>query len=184
MTTTQHALSTMKLALMAAMAVAGATIGSVTQAAQATANASGTVVAPIAIAAVADLAFGTFAPGVGGSVTVSTSGVRSATGPVLLTATPSSAARFTITGQAGATYSIVHSGTVVLTNTSGAGAETMALTKFSDSTGSNATSGTVTSGTLDAAGAQSLYVGGTLAVGPSQVAGVYTGTVVATVEYN
>ena len=184
MTTTKHASSTIKLALMAAMAVAGVGVVNVSQAAQATAQATGTVVAPIAIAVATNLAFGSFAPGAGGSVTVSTSGVRTASGPVLLTATPSSAARFNITGQAGATYSIVHTGTVVLTNTTGAGGETMALTKFSDLTGANATSGTATSGSLSGLGTQSLFVGGTLAVGPTQVAGLYTGTVVATVEYN
>ena len=173
-----------KLAFMAALAAFGAGASAPSLAAQASANASATVVAPIAVAAVVDLVFGSFAPGAGGSVTVSTSGVRTASGPVLLTATPSSAARFNITGQAGATYSIVHTGTVVLTNTIGAGGETMALTKFSDLTGANATSGTATSGTLSGLGAQSLFVGGTLAVGPTQVAGLYTGTVVATVEYN
>ena len=184
MITTKPASPTIKLALLAALAVAGGAVSNASHAAQASATASGTVVAPIAIAAVANLAFGSFAPGAGGNVTVSTSGVRTTTGPVLLTATSSSAARLNITGQAGATYSIAHSGTVVLTNTIGAGAETMALTKFSDLTGANGTSGTVTSGTLDVGGAQSLYVGGTLAVAAGQVAGLYTGTVIATVEYN
>ncbi len=60
----------------------------------------------------------------------------------------------------------------------------MALAKFSDLSGANATSGEVTTGTLDGAGTQSLFVGGTLTVAAAQVPGVYTGTVIATVEYN
>ena len=180
MTTIKPALSTMKLALMAAMAVAGAGVASSSQAAQATATASGTVVAPIAIVAATNLAFGTFAPGAGGNVTVSTSGVRSSTGPVLLGAGASSAARFNITGQAGLTYSITHAGSTQLSN----GSSFMTLTKFSDLTGVNGSSGNVSSGMLDGAGTQSLFVGGTLAVGANQLAGLYSGSIVATVEYN
>lgn len=172
---------TRKLALIAAF---GACVSAPGQAAQATATASGTVVSPIAIAAAANLAFGNFAPGAGGTVTVSTSGARTGSGTVLMGASTPTAARFNITGAASTTYSITHSGTTVLTNTTGTGAETMALAKFSDLTAGNATTGNAVSGTLDGAGAQSLYVGGTLSVGAAQVPGVYTGTVIATVEYN
>lgn len=179
-TTFKHARSVFNLTLIAAATAAGIGFSSIATAAQATANASGTVVAPIAIVAATHLAFGSFAPGTGGTVTVDTGGVRAASGPILVSAAPSSAARFNISGQAGLTYSIVHSGTTVLSN----GAETMTLTKFSDLAGVNGTSGNVTVGTLDGAGNQSLFVGGTLAVAPTQVAGVYTGTVIATVEYN
>ena len=182
--TTKQTPSTLKLALMAAMAVASAGLASSSQAASATATASGTVVAPIAIAATGNLAFGSFAAGVGGTVTVSTSGVRATTGPVLMGSAPGSAARLHITGLAASTYSISHSGSTVLTNTTGTGNETMALAKFSDLTAGNATSGNATSGTLDASGAQSLYVGGALTVAASQVPGLYVGTVIATVEYN
>ncbi|MBC7453886.1 MAG: DUF4402 domain-containing protein [Massilia sp.] len=181
--TTKQTPSTLKLALMAAMAVASVGLASSSQAASATATASGTVVSPIAIAAAGNLAFGSFAAGAGGTVTVSTSGVRATTGPVLM-GTTSSAARFNITGMAASTYSISHSGSAVLTNTTGAGGETMALAKFSDFTAGNATSGNPLTGTLDASGAQSLYVGGALSVAASQVPGLYVGTVIATVEYN
>lgn len=169
---------------MAALAAAGAVLSVPAQAAQATATASGTVVAPIAITVNTNLAFGSFAAGPGGTVTVSTSGVRAASGVTLVGGGTPSAARFDITGQASSTYSITHGGTAVLTNTTGVGAETMMLGKFSDLTGANATSGSVTSGVLDGAGTQSLYVGGTLNVGAAQAPGVYTGTVIATVEYN
>ncbi len=163
---------------------AAAFLSAPAHAAQATASASGTVVAPIAITVNTNLVFGSFAAGPGGTVTISTSGARAATGPTLMTGASPTAARFDITGQASSTYSITHSGTAVLTNTTGLGNETMGLAKFSDLTGANATSGSATAGTLDGAGAQSLYVGGTLTVGAAQVPGVYVGTVIATVEYN
>lgn len=162
--------------------VAGMAASSASQAADATATASGTVVQPIAITAAENLNFGSFAPGAGGTITVSTSGARTATGAIAV-GTDAAAARFDITGTASATYSITHGGTALLTNTTGAG-ETMALAKFSDLTGGNATSGNVTSGTLDALGAQSVFVGGTLTVAANQAPGLYTGSVIATVEYN
>jgi spore coat protein U-like protein len=174
-----------KLALASALALGGAAISGQSFAAADTAVATSTVIVPIAIAKVADLSFGKFAPGAGGTVTISTSGARTVSG-VIPSAIGStlSAARFNITGDADATYSISHSGTAVLTNTTGAGNETMALTKYSDLTAGNATSGTAAAGTLSAGGTQSIYVGGQLAVASTQVAGVYTGTVIVTVEYN
>ena len=176
---------TLKLALISAFAFGAATVGGISAAAEATATASGTVIVPIAIAKTVDLSFGKFAPGAGGTITVSTSGDRTSSG-VIMSAIGSSptAAKFDVTGDADATYSIAHSGTAVLTNTTGVGDETMTLTKFSDLTAGDATTGNVASGTLSAGGAQSIYVGGTLTVGAAQVPGVYTGTVIATVEYN
>jgi len=180
MTPIKHTPFILTLTLVAALSASS----NVAHAAQASANASGTVVAPIAISAAANLVFGSFAPGAGGTVTVSTSGVRQASGPILMGAATPGAARFNISGEAGSSYSITHSGSAVLTNTIGTGGETMILTKFSDLTGANATAGTAAAGTLDGAGTQSLYVGGTLTVGAAQAPGVYTGTVIATVEYN
>ncbi len=172
--------SAIALALVASLTVAGLIMTAPARAATATATASGTV-----IVAAVNLAFGSFAPGAGaGSVTVSTSGVRGGTGVVLTTGAPPSAARFNITGHPNATYAISYGGSSVLTNTTGGGNETMALTRFSDFSAANATSGEMTTGTLSPAGTQSLYVGATLSVAANQVAGVYTGTVSATVEYN
>ena len=168
-----------KQALLAVAAALAALAGPA-QAAQDTASATGTVVTPIAIVAAGNLVFGSFARGAGGTVTVSTSGARSASGPILVSGAPTTAARFNITGEPSSTYTITHSGSATLTS----GANTMVLTKFSDLSAANATAGNPLSGTLDGAGAQSLYVGGTLAVGAAQAPGVYTGTVVATVEYN
>lgn len=182
-TVTKHTRQFVQRALLASLAVAGLVTGSASHAAVANGTATGTVIQPIAITSFANLNFGTFASGAGGTITVSTSGARTATGVVPI-GTTSAAGRFDITGTPASTYSITHGGTAVLTNTTGGGNETMTLTKFSDLTGANATSGNVANGTLDGAGAQSLFIGGSLTVAANQVAGVYTGTVIATVEYN
>ena len=148
------------------------------------ADATATVITPIAITKTANLVFGSFARGAGGTVTVSTSGARTASGTILSTVgnTPG-AAKFDVTGDGTSTYSITWSGSTELETGAGGAGETMALTRISDLTAGNATSGEVTSGTLTA-GAQSIYLGGTLTVGAAQVAGAYTGSVTATVEYN
>lgn len=177
---TKQASSSFKLALIAATTAAGAIACTLASAAEATATASATVIAPIAITVGSHLSFGSFAAGTGGTVTVNTGGVRSASGPILSSAAMASAARFDITGQSGLTYAITHGGSTDLAN----GGATMALAKFSDLAGSGASSGNVVAGMLSAAGTQSLFVGGKLTVASAQQAGLYSGTVIATVEYN
>lgn len=152
-------------------------------AAVATASASCTVIEPVVVTTAANLSFGKFAAGTGGSITISTSGVRTASGVV-----PSSnggamgAAKFIVTGATGATYSIAYGGTAALSRS--AGPQTMALTKFSDVSAGNATAGTAPRGGTLTAGTQSIYVGGTLNVAPNQAVGTYAGEVTVTVEYN
>jgi len=156
-----------------ALAIAGS--GSAI-AADATASATGTVIAPIAIMKSADLVFGSFASGAaGGTVTLSTLGVRGKTGDVTLFGTTGAAAKFDVTGEGGLTYSIVLTPTA-LTKTGG-GSETMSFTPQSDSS-------TGTLAGVGAAGAQSFFVGGELTVGAGQVPGTYAGSVTATVAYN
>lgn len=146
-------------------------------------TATATVIEPIAITKMVDLVFGKFAPGAGGTVTVSTSGARTASGTILSAIGSSpTAARFDVTGDADATYSIDWSGVSVLTDP--VSLETMALAKTSDLTGGNAINGEVATGTLSAGGAQSIYLGGVLTVGALQAAGDYAGNVTVTVEYN
>jgi spore coat protein U-like protein len=172
----------LKLALAAALALASLAIPVGAAPVSADATATATVIIPITITKTADLSFGKFAPGVGGSVTVSTSGGRSATGAILSTigSTPT-AARFTVHGETSATYAITYTGSANLTS----GSDTMVLTKISDLTGLGATSGTQATGALDGTtGDQSIYVGGSLAVGAAQPSGTYTGTVTVAVEYN
>lgn len=151
-------------------------------AASAVATASATVLAPIAIAKSADLSFGRFAPGTGGSVTVSTSGVRVANSTMLSGPDSSAtAARFELSGNPAASYDITILASATLDD---GAAHSMALVTCSDLTMANTTSGNVAIGTLSAAGSQSLFVGGTLSVDAAQLAGRYSGNIAVTVEYN
>jgi spore coat protein U-like protein len=140
------------------------------------------VIVPIAISKVSNLTFGKFSALTGGTIKVDTDGAISVTGAVKNgTGSTGTAARFDVTGDGSNTYSISHSGSTALTN--GTPAEDMALTKVSALTAASGTTTQVTSGTLSS-GAQSIYVGGTLAVASGQPAGAYTGNVIVTVEYN
>lgn len=175
-------------ALASVVVLASAGVVGNAYAASATSTATSTVIAPIGITAPAVLSFGKFAPGAGGSVTISNSGARTGTGVILSsTSSTQTAARFDVTGEGSTTYAITPSGVTALTGISGAALtlpSTMALAKTSDLTGANVTTGNVTAGTLAAGGTQSIYVGGTLTVGAAQPAGTYTGNVTVTVEYN
>jgi hypothetical protein len=166
--------STSNVFSCAVLALAIAATGSAI-AAEDTAVATGTVIAPIQVTKTADLVFGSFAAGAaGGTVTISTGGARGKTGDVVLSGTAGAAAKFDVTGEGGMTYSITLAPTPL---TRSGGTETMAFTAESD----------ITSGALagvGAAGAQSFFVGGVLTVGAGQVPGTYTGSVKATVAYN
>jgi spore coat protein U-like protein len=164
-----------RLAVLA-LAIAGS--GSAI-AANAVANSTSTVITAINIAKSADLAFGSFAATAApGTVTITPAGGRSSTGVVEVASTPG-AAKFDVTGQAGMGYSI----SIVATPLSDGGINSMTFTPISALTASTATSGTVSAGTLTG-GAQSIYVGGVLAVAANQASGSYSGTVTATVDYN
>lgn len=163
------------LASATLLATAGLFQTNVALAASATAGSSATVVEPIAITKTADLVFGKFSAGTGGTVVVDTDGARTVTGGVvLLTGTGGAAASFNVTGDADATYAItLPSGTEALTRD--AGSETMDAGTW---VSSPAATGTLT------AGAQTVTVGATLTVASAQVAGTYNGTFAVTVEYN
>lgn len=178
----RRALST---ALASALVLGGSGLAVNAYAAAATSTATSTVIAPIGITAPVVLSFGKFAPGAGGSVTISNSGARTGAGVILSsTASTQTAARFDVTGEGSSTYAITHSGVTVLSGpTVATVVQTMALAKTSDLTGANVTTGNVATGTLTT-GAQSIYVGGTLTVSATQAAGDYTGAVTVTVEYN
>jgi len=166
--------TTFRLAMLTlAMAAAGSGI-----AAEVTATSTGTVVAPIAITVGRNLSFGQFAPGSGGTVTLTMAGVRDVTGGVVALGGTSSAARFDVAGTGNASYSISIGASELTSN-----GNTMPFTYASALTESSATSGTVSEGQLTD-GAQSIYVGGVLAVAANQAVGVYSGEITATVEYN
>lgn len=171
----------LRLTMVASLLAAALCASQPVRAAVATATSTSTVVAPIAVARGADLTFGKFAATAPGTVIISTSGARTATGGIVLIAgATNTAARFDVSGGDGATYSIALGGTAVLTSPA---SDTMGFTPISDLTAGGATSGNVSSGTLTG-GAQSIYVGGILNVIAAQPAGLYSGTVTATVEYN
>jgi hypothetical protein len=171
---TKHSRFTPNVFSLVVMALALAGTGNA-MAAEDTAQASGTVVAPIQIKKSADLVFGSFAPGAtGGTVTISVAGARDKSGDVTLMGTAGAAAKFDVTGESGLTYSIA---VVPAPLTRSGGTETLAFTAASD----------ITSGTLagtGGAGAQSFFVGGVLTVAAGQAPGNYVGSVKATVAYN
>lgn len=131
-----------------------------------------------------DLKFGSIAEGSSSgtvSLTAASSTVRSKTGSttqLVSQGTTPAAAAYTVNGEAGYTFALTLPGNsdVTITNTTGAGAETMTVTDFTTDLPSN--TGTLTSGTA------TFYVGATLNVGASQVAGAYTGNFDVTVAYN
>jgi spore coat protein U-like protein len=176
--------NSLKIALVSVLALgASAFSGAASAANNASATATATVVTPIAITKATDLAFGSFYPGATtGTVDVNTNGTRTFSGGVTTSsggATPT-AAKFDVTGQASATYTIAYASGVTLT---GPGAP-MALTQISDLTGAGGATTLAAAGALSAGGTQSVYIGGSLAVGANQVAGAYTANITATVVYN
>jgi hypothetical protein len=167
-----------KLAIMA-LALFGA--GSAVAATSATASSTGIVVTPIAITKTADLSFGNIAgSGSTGTVTVSPNGTRAVAGGAVAAGGTSTAAQFNVTGQSGLTYAIDMTGTSASLTSGG---NSMSFTAISDTSASAITTGIATTGTLTG-GAQTIYVGGALAVGINQAAGTYTGTISVAVNYN
>lgn len=164
------------LACAAALGVSAMFAG-VARAASTSADATATIITPIAIAKVDDLRFGTFASSTSGTVVMSTAGARSATGGVVLPtgSAAGGAARFTVTGEAAATYTVtLPVGAATITS----GANNMTVDTWTSNPGTSAGAGLLTGGT------QTLLVGGTLNVGASQAAGTYTGSFSVAVEYN
>lgn len=170
-----------QLSLLASIALFGAVASAPAFSANTTAAATADVVTPIAITKATDLVFGRFIAGPGGSVTVSTAGLRTVSGVTAAGGATPATASFNITGEASTSYSISidASDTKLISGTN-----EMNLELFSDVTGAGATSGKVNSGLLSATGTQTLYVGGRLTVGADQAGGAYTGTIAALVNYN
>jgi Mat/Ecp fimbriae major subunit len=157
-------------------ATAAATLGSAGSAfaASATATASATIVQAISVTNTAPLNFGSIAPSAaGGNVVVDSADTRSScTGGNFCSGAVTSA-NFTVAGAPSYNYSITLPATAA--SLTGAGSP-MSVSSFAHSAGATPA--------LSAAGAASFKVGGTLAVGASQAAGLYTGTFVVNVDYN
>lgn len=147
--------------------------------AQASANATATIVKAISIDKVKDLQFGKIiAAPTAGQVAIQTNGSRTiAAGNVVLfnQGSDHQAASFKTMGTPGAGYSLVlpADGSVSLTRTGGT--ETMTIEGFVHSANR----------TLDAStGEETFNVGATLNVGANQAPGQYTGTFTVTAAYN
>ncbi len=170
--------------LIAVGFLVGATGAMAQSSATGTGTATATVIRPISILAVNDLAFGNIVPsGVAGTLALTAAAITAATpggGITQPVATPGTrtAASFTVGGEGGFTYAITLPG--VAQTITGPAAATMTVSGFTSSP--NAT-GTL-SNAIGAAGTETLYVGGTLNVGINQAAGNYTGTFTVTVAYN
>ena len=153
----------MKLAL-ACLVLAGASLGARAQKA-------------IVLTNTVALAFGKFAAGSGGTVTISPAGARTAGGAVMLSSSgPGAAAAFLATGTRNKAFTIITlpaNGTVSLTGPGPA----MAVDNFTS------TPAAATGGALSAAGTATLLVGATLTVGAAQTPGAYAGTFSVTVNY-
>lgn len=130
----------------------------------------------LTVSAVANLSFGSFIAGSGGTVVVGTGGSRSKTGAVLLLSQGGvvAAAQFLVSGTADATYSITLPGDNAVALSDG-NSHTMALNSFVSSPSAT--------GMLSGGGSQLIAVGATLSVGSGQAGGSYTGSFNVTVEY-
>lgn len=138
---------------------------------------AGNALAQMTVTNTQSLSFGKFVAGSGGTVTISPSGFRSATGSVeLLNANGGSAAEFVVSDtdplNASRSYTITlpADGTVTLT----AGSGTMAANTF--------TSDPQDVGMLTA-GSQTVRVGATLSVQAAQAPGAYSGTFSIIINY-
>jgi hypothetical protein len=131
-----------------------------------------------------DMNFGTIAASAGGgTVVLSTSGSRTASGGVMLPSFTGtvSAAQFTVSGQANYTYAITLPVTDFILYESGVGPASIVVTAF---TSTPAFSGTLSRTLLT--GRETVLVGATLKAGGSQTAGYYTNGIgfEVTVNYN
>ena len=134
---------------------------------------------PISITKNTDMNFGTIAASSGGTVLLSASGSRTPSGGIILPSFTGtvSAAQFTVTGMPGNTYGITLPTTNFILSESGTGHATMVVNCF---TSIPSATGVLTTGT------QTVFVGATLNVGASQIAGSYTNAIgfEVTVNYN
>jgi hypothetical protein len=142
------------------------------------------IITPISITETAALHFGVMSvlTGTAGTCVLSTTGSRSATGGVNLSASTPTAtnAAYTVAGQANTTYAITLPGSITVTKA--VTLETMTIGSLLARTASAAADGLT--GTLNGSGGDSFTVGGTLSVAAAQTTGTYTGTFDVTVAYN
>lgn len=157
-----------KAALLGAMAVAAMT-STGAQAAVESADAKVTIVAAVQLAEVAELNFGTIAPGTAAGIVTMTVGSDTPTCAVGLTCVGTrSRGRFTVTGTSGQNVAITVDPSVTLNS----GGNNMSVA-LASSTASVPTTGSPVE----------FFIGGVLSVGANQPAGNYIGTYTVTANY-
>jgi len=125
--------------------------------------------------------------GTPGTVVMSTAGVRTpsaSTTTLINTGTPPTVALFSLTGTAGAVYTIGLPTSIPVTTTTGTGDLTMYITALRinvDAAVEKDAAGAT--GTLSVAGSSSFSLSGTLNISATQQIGVYAGTYDVTVDY-
>ena len=140
---------------------------SAANAATASATAKANILKQITVTKTADLDYATIVTGAAASTVVITPGGARTCGAVLVCTGTATAAAFSVVGTVGQIATVSVPATVTLTS----GANSMTSTLVSSAA------------TLTLAASNSFTVGGTLSVGASQADGVYSGTFVATVDY-
>jgi hypothetical protein len=139
------------------------------------ADAKAKIIVPIQLANSNSLDFGTISTSAtAGTVTLTPAGASSITGGVTLLNSTKTAASFTVTGLASATYTVTLPAAAATLTDVESSTYTMTVDAWANST----------AGTLSSLGTQDFTVGGTLHVGASQGAGTYKGTFNVTVAYN
>lgn len=140
-------------------------------------NSSANVVRILSVASTTELSFGTFAAGgTAGTVVMSATGNRSATGGVtLVSSSGGSQGGVSLTGTPSTSYSVSFPSSVTLTAIGGTA--TMNLGSFT-------TTLTGGQGILNSGGSGSFGIGGTLSVSANQPIATYGGSFTVTLSYN
>jgi len=133
------------------------------------------IVLSTALYKTSDMQFGFIFPGAsGGTVVLSTSSSRTATGSVMLPSGGThSAAGFVVLGTPNTTFSVSYPTSITLNRAGGSASMTISSIVGSPSTG----------GTLSSGGSATVNVGGTLTVAANQMFGQYSGSFNVTVSY-
>lgn len=142
------------------------------------ADAKAKIIAPIQLANSTALDFGTISTSAAvGTVTIpaTVTPTATATGGVTILNSPKTASTFTVTGMPNAAYILtLPTSAATLKDNNGTGSNTMTVDTWIESA----------TETISVGGSDIFYVGGTLHIGASQVAGEYKGTFNVTVAYN
>ncbi len=168
-----------KITFMAIAAIGFAVTANAQSTSQnATVEVNATIVQPIAISNDRDMVFSYIAVSTGGSVTMNLAGAVVASGGVSIPATSApTSAEFTVTGTPTYAYHYLIPADFNLTNTTGTGGETIAVSDITSTYG-NGVLGAATSigSALDGSGEDVLNFGAKITLASGQVPGIYKNT--------